>query len=82
MVTTHILHNLVFSAQLFMKKASRGFCVLVFDSSGEPAAHPGISYSCAPSVSLNEFEVGRTTLCEEGADATVNAPMDQESSMA
>ena len=33
MVATHIFHKLVINARLFMKKASWGFCVLVFDSS-------------------------------------------------
>ena len=40
MVATNIFRELVFSARLFMKKASCGCCVLVFDSSGEPAVHP------------------------------------------
>ena len=47
MVATHIFRMLVFSARPFMKKASWGCCVLVFDSSGEPAVHPDISDSCA-----------------------------------
>ena len=81
MVATHIFHKLVFSARLFMKKASWGCCVLVFDSSGEPAVHPNSSDSCAPGCSGTEFDVGRTTSCEEGVGATVNAPMDYESSM-
>ena len=81
MVETHIFEKLVFSARLFMKKASWGYCVLVFDSDGEPAAHPRISDSCAPGGCGTEFEVGRTTSCEEGADGTVNSPMDHESNM-
>ena len=51
MVATHVFHKLVFSARLFMKKASWGCCVLVFDSSGEPAVHPEVSDSCAPGCS-------------------------------
>ena len=58
-----------------------GFCILVFDSSGKPVAHPGISDSCARYGSGTESEVGRTTSYEEGADATVNAPLDHESIM-
>ena len=81
MVASHIFHRLVFSARPFMKKASWGHCVLVFNSSGEPAAHPGTSDSCAPGGSGAEFEFGRTISCEEGADATINAPMDHDSSM-
>ena len=81
MVATHIFHKLVFSAGLFMKKASWDCYFLVFDSSGEPAVHPDISDSCAPGCSGIGFEVGRTTSCEEGVGATVVAPMDYESSM-
>ena len=81
MVATHISHKLVFRARLFMKKASGGFCVLVFDSSGEPAAHPGISDSCAPGGSGTKLAVARATSCEEGTDATEIAPMDLESSL-
>ena len=80
MVTTHIFHKLVNSASLFMKKASWGCFVSVFDSSGEPAGHPEISDCFAPCCSGTEFEVGRTS-CEDGVDAKVNAPMDYESSM-
>ena len=43
MVATLIFHKLIFNARLFMKKASLGCCVLVFNSSGEPAAHPEFS---------------------------------------
>ena len=80
MVANHIFHKLVISARLFKKKASWGCCVLVFDSSGEPAGHPEFSDSCAPGCSGTEFEVGRTS-CEDGVGATVHAPMDYESSM-
>ena len=79
MVATHIFHKLVNSARLFMKKASWGCFVLVFDSSGEPAGHPDFSDSCAPGFCGKEFEVGRTS-CEDGVGATVYAPMDYESS--
>ena len=50
-----ILHKLVFSGRLFIKKASWGCCVLVFHSSGEPAVHPDISDSSAPGCSGTEF---------------------------
>ena len=80
MVATHTFHKLVNSARLFMKKASWGCFVLVFDSSGEPAGHPEFSDSCARVCFGTEFEVGRTS-CEDGLDATIHAPMDCESSM-
>ena len=80
MVATHTFHKLVNSARLFMKKASWGCCVLVFDSSGEPAGHTEFSDSCAWVCSGSEFEVGRTS-CEDGLGAKVHAPMDYESSM-
>ena len=53
----------------------------MFDSSGEPAAHQGISDSWAADGSGTEFKVGRTTSCEEAADATINGPLDHESTM-
>ena len=80
MVATHFFHKLVNSARFFMKKASWGCFVLVFDSSGEPAGHSDFIDSCAPGCSGTEFEVGRTS-CEDGLGATVHAPMDYESSM-
>ena len=80
MVATHIFHKLVISARLFMKKASWGCCVLVFDSSVEPAGHPEFSDSCAPGCSGTGFEVGRTSF-EDDVGSTVHAPMDYESSI-
>ena len=80
MVATHVFHKLVNSARPIMKKASWGCCVLVFDSSGEPAGHPGFSDSCARVCSATEFEVGRTS-GEDGLGAIVHSPMDCESSM-
>ena len=80
MEVTHIFHKLGISARLFMKKASWGCSVLVFDSSGEPAGHPDYSDSFAPVCCGTEFEVGRTS-CEDGVGATVHAPMEYESSM-
>ena len=80
MVATHIFRKLVISARLFMKKASRGCCVLVFDSSVEPAGHPDFNDFCAPGCSGTEFEVGRTS-CEDGVGATVHARMNYESNM-
>ena len=60
---------------------SWGCCVLVFDSSGEPAGHPDFSDSCTLGCSGTEFEVGRITSCEDGVGVTVHAPMGYESSM-
>ena len=80
-MVNHIFHKLVFSARLFTKKASWGCCVLVFDSSGEPAGHTKFSDSCTPGCSGTEFEVGRITSCEDGVGATIHAPMGNGSSM-
>ena len=79
-MATLIFHKLVISARLFMKKASWGCCVLVFDSSGEPAGHREFSNPCAPGCSGTEFWAGRMS-CEDGVGATVHAPMDYESSI-
>ena len=81
MVANHIFHELVFRAHLLRKKASWGYWILVFDSSDGPAAQPVISDSGSPAGSRTEFEVRRTTSCEEDAGATMNAPMDHESSL-
>ena len=75
MVATHIFLKLVNSARLFMKKASWGCFVLVFDSSGEPAGYPDFSDSFAQGCSGTEFEVGQTS-CEDGLGATIHVPMD------
>ena len=80
MVATHIFHKLVISARLFMKKASWGWFVLVFGSSGEAAGQLGFGVSCARVCSGTEVEVGRSS-GEDGRGATVDAPMDCESSM-
>ena len=80
MMVTHIFHKLIINALLFMKKASWGCFVSVFDSSGEPAGRPESSDSCAPGCSRMEFEVGRTS-CEDGVGAPVHTPMDYVSSM-
>ena len=39
-VAIYILHELVYSARLFMKMASWGFCVLVFEYSGKFGDRP------------------------------------------
>ena len=80
MVATHIFHKLVNSARLFMKKASWGWFVSVLDSSGDLAGQPEFSDSFARVCSGTEVGVGRTS-GEDSRGATVNAPMDFESSM-
>ena len=51
-VAMHIFFKLVISARLNMKIASWGYCILVFDSSREPAACPGGTFTVVPAVSL------------------------------
>ena len=77
----HVFQKLISSARPFKKKASSGYCVLVFKSSGEPAALARVSDSCVLGGSGNEFEIRRATSCEEGAAVTMNAQLDHESSM-
>ena len=48
-----------------MKMATWGHCVLVFDASGEPAAHHGDAFASVPDGSGSEVEVGRVTSCDE-----------------
>ena len=76
----HIFLELVFSARLNMKVASWGYCVLVFDSSGEPAAHPGDASVVVPGCSGSEFEVGRASSCDDVASLDKRSPMGRASS--
>ena len=50
-----------------MKVASWGYCVLVFDSSGEPVTHPGDTSAVVPGFFGSDFEVGRISSCDEVA---------------
>ena len=59
-----------------MVKASWGYCVPVFDFSSKPAALPRIGGSAVPGASETELEIGRTTLCDESANITMNPPVD------
>ena len=58
-VAINIFHELVSSACLDMMKTSWGYCVSVFDSSGETAALLGIVDSGFLVGSGTEFEFGR-----------------------
>ena len=80
MVATHIFHKLVDSARLVMKKASWGWFVSEFDSSGDLACQPELSDACPRVYSGTEVEVGRTS-GEDSHGAAIVAPMDFESSM-
>ena len=64
-----------------MKMASWGYCNLVIDSSGEPAAHPGGAIACVPGGSGNEFEVGRATTCDEVSNRVQSLPVGCASSL-
>ena len=57
----YILHRLVYSARLFMKMASWGFCVLVFESSGELGDRPQKTECRLPYSSGTKFDVRRST---------------------
>ena len=75
-MTIHILLELVYSARLFMKMASWGFCVLVFETSGELGDCPQDTEVGVPCSSGTKFVVGRSMSCEEGAGASTGAPME------
>ena len=64
-----------------MKVASWGFCVLAFDSSGEPAAHPGDAFVVVPGFSGSEFEVGRASSCDDVPGLDKRSPMGCASSL-
>ena len=80
MVAIHISHKLVVNARLYMKTASWGFRVLVFDSSGEPVNRPEQMACGVPYSSGTEFIVGRSTSKEEAVSAATGAPMEIPSS--
>ena len=77
----HIFHELVLSARLYIKMTSWGFCVLVFDSSGEPVNHPEEMVRGVPYSSGTEFVVRRSTSEEEIVGASTGAPMEIPSSL-
>ena len=81
MVATHLFHKLVFSVRLYMKMASWGFCILVFDSSGEPAFRPEETMCDLLCSSGSKFVVGHPTSNEEAVSASTAAPMEISSSM-
>ena len=70
----HILHELVYSARLFMKMSSWGFCVLVFEPSGELGDCPQETECGVPYSSGTKFVVGRSTSYEESTSASTGAP--------
>ena len=76
-----ILHELVYSARLFMKMASWGFCVLVFGSSGELDDRPQETGCGDPGSSGTKFVVGRSMSYEEATGASTGAPMEIPSSL-
>ena len=77
----HISHKLVFSARLSLKVASWSYCFLVFDSSGEPATHPGETSAIVPDFPGSEFEVGRISSCDDVATPDKRSPMSCTSSL-
>ena len=58
-----------------MKMASKGFRVLVFDSSGEPADRPEEMVCGVPWSSGTEFLVGSSS-SEEAVGTSTGAPME------
>ena len=80
-VSRNISQKLVSNARLYMKKASWGCCVSVFDSTADPAALPGIGGFAVSGGFGTEFEVGRTTPCDEGAKNKIFPRTDLLSSM-
>ena len=58
-----------------------GLLFLVFDSSGEPAAHLGDAFAVAPGGSVSEFEVGRATSCDDVPSLDKRSPMGCTSSL-
>ena len=53
----------------------------MFDSSGQPAAHPGYAFAVVPCGSGSEFEVGRAASCDEIPSLVKSSPMGCPSSL-
>ena len=64
-----------------MKTASWGFCGLVYDSAGEPAARPDDVFADVPGCSGSEFEVGRATSRDDVPSLAKISPMGCASSL-
>ena len=65
-----------------MKVASWGYCVLVFDSSAEPATHPGDASAVAvPVLFGSEFEARHPSSCDDVATRDERSPMGFTSSL-
>ena len=58
-----------------MKMASWGYCVLVYDSAGEPASRPDDAFAVVPGCCGSEFEVGRATSCVDLSNLERKFPM-------
>ena len=72
----HFFHKLVYSALSNLKMESWGYCILVFDSSGEPAACPGDAFACFLGGCGDEFENGRAKSCGEVPSIVQSPPVD------
>ena len=81
MVAIHIFHKLVLNARLYIKMAACGFCVLVFDSSGELVNRPHEMMSGVPRSSGTELVVGRSASKKEAFRASTGALMEIPSSL-
>ena len=65
MAAAHIFHKLVISAHLFMKMTSWGYCVLMYNCSGEPVVRPDISGPLGLIRLWSKFEVVAPTSEED-----------------
>ena len=64
-----------------MKVASWRYCVLIYDSSGEPTTRPGDTSAVVPGFFGIEFEVGRISSCDDVASRDKRSPMGCTSSL-
>ena len=78
MVVTHILHKLVCSTRFcfYLNMATKGFCVLEVDFSGEPAIRLEETVCNFLCISGNKFVAGRPTSKEEAVGLSTGAPME------
>ena len=70
-----IFRKLVTSESLNVKMASWGYCVSVYDSTGEPATRLDDAFAAVPGCSGSEVEVGRATSCDDVPSLEKRSPM-------
>ena len=73
-VAIRIFHWLVSSARLYRRRHHGAIVFQYLNVLASLLLFSGMNDSCVPGGSVTYFEIGRTTLCEEDTDVTMNPP--------